>query len=161
MKHSIRHYKVLVFPSFWVNAFAVAVKEYWLYLAVFFLIYNGSSLMRGELLNFITSCAVSATVVSILYIFYILFLFPIKSIKDANFRKTVNTESSKAVTRYLLGVKIEEPKTEEPQAESRVSLGEEFPGKTSKIMFGLLMVVKVCTAVGAFYIWYLIANKSA
>lgn len=149
---SIRLFKMLLFPSFWWNAFFLAFKEHWVYLVVFTLFFNGSSLMRGEFLEFIISGSIFAGVVAILYIFYVSSIFILKTFKESDFRLMVINQPCLYVVYDLLGLK----------SESRVikssPLSQDLPDKTSKIGFTLLMVVSISTTAGIFYVWYLVAN---
>jgi hypothetical protein len=142
---------MLLFPSFWGNAFFLAIKEHWIYLIVFSLIFNCSSLMRGEFLEFIIS---STFVAAVLFFLYVTFIFILKVFKEPEFRLLVNTQPCVIVVSGLLGIK-----NEVPQIIKCNSLNDDLPDATSKIGFTLMMVVSIATIVGILYIWFLIANR--
>tara|TARA_R110002153_G_C13240517_1_gene490697 strand:+ start:624 stop:1088 length:465 start_codon:yes stop_codon:yes gene_type:complete len=154
MDLNIRLFKMLLFPSFWGNVFSLAFKEHWIYLAVFTLMINGSSLMRGEFLEFIVSGFFVVSVVGILFIFYVTYTFIIKTFKESDFRVMALTQPCVFVVSELLGIKIDRPPVMEYS-----SFSDDLPDMPSKIGFTLLMVVKISTIVGIFYICYLIANR--
>ncbi|MEP2651749.1 MAG: hypothetical protein ABJH06_07105 [Paraglaciecola sp.] len=154
MDQSIRLFKMLLFPSFWGNAFALAFKEHWIYLAVFSLIFNGTSLMRGEFLEFIISGFFVVSVIATLFVFYATYTFIIKTFKESNFRVMVINQPCVFVVSELLGIKIDKPQVLEYS-----SFSDDLPDIPSKIGFTLLMVVSLSTIVGLFYLCYLIANR--
>lgn len=150
----MHHFKILLLPSFWWNAFSLAIKEHWIYLVVFALIFNGSSLLRGEITEFIISGALVALVVGILFTIYVVFNFVIKSFKDASFRVMLNDKPCIHVVRELLGIKLDEP-----QITEYTSLSEDLPDTTSKIGFAFIIGMGIVTILGLLYIWYLVANQ--
>lgn len=154
MNRSFHLFKMLIFPSFWGRAFSLAIKEHWIYIVVFTLIFNGSFLLRGEFMEFIISGALVAAVVGILFILYVAFLFIIKIFKEADFRLMVSNQPCMFVVCELLGIK-----NEEPQIMKCTSFSEELPDIPSKIGFTLMMIVSVSTIAGFLYLGYLVANQ--
>jgi hypothetical protein len=151
---SIHHFKTLILPSFWWNAFSLAIKEHWIYLVVFSLSFNGSSLLRGEIIEFTTSVALASLVVGILFTLYVVFYFTIKSFKDASFHVMLLNKPCIEVARELLRIKVEQP-----QITEFTSLSEDLPDTTSKIGFAFIIGMSIVTILGILYIWYLIANQ--
>jgi hypothetical protein len=151
---SIHHFKTLILPSFWWNAFSLAIKEHWIYLVVFSLSFNGSSLLRGEIIEFTTSVALASLVVGILFTLYVVFYFTIKSFKDASFRVMLLNKPCIEVARELLRIKVEQP-----QITEFTSLSEDLPDTTSKIGFAFIIGMSIVTILGILYVWYLIANQ--
>lgn len=154
MNLSIHHFKTLILPSFWWNAFSLAIKEHWIYLVVFSLSFNGSSLLRGEIIEFTTSVALASLVVGILFTLYVVFYFTIKSFKDASFRVMLLNKPCIEVARELLRIKVEQP-----QITEFTSLSEDLPDTTSKIGFAFIIGMSIVTILGILYVWYLIANQ--
>jgi hypothetical protein len=151
---SIHYFKTLILPSFWWNAFSLAIKEHWIYLVVFSLSFNGSSLLRGEIIEFTTSVALASLVVGILFTLYVVFYFTIKSFKDASFRVMLLNKPCIEVARELLRIKVEQP-----QITEFTSLSEDLPDTTSKIGFAFIIGLSIVTILGILYVWYLIANQ--
>jgi hypothetical protein len=151
---SIHYFKTLILPSFWWNAFSLAIKEHWIYLVVFSLSFNGSSLLRGEIIEFTTSVALASLVVGILFTLYVVFYFTIKSFKDASFRVMLLNKPCIEVARELLRIKVEQP-----QITEFTSLSEDLPDTTSKIGFAFIIGMSIVTILGILYVWYLIANQ--
>ncbi len=154
MNLSIHYFKTLILPSFWWNAFSLAIKEHWIYLVVFSLSFNGSSLLRGEIIEFTTSVALASLVVGILFTLYVVFYFTIKSFKDASFRVMLLNKPCIEVARELLRIKVEQP-----QITEFTSLSEDLPDTTSKIGFAFIIGMSIVTILGILYVWYLIANQ--
>ena len=154
MNLSIHHFKTLILPSFWWNAFSLAIKEHWIYLVFFSLSFNGSSLLRGEIIEFTTSVALASLVVGILFTLYVVFYFTIKSFKDASFRVMLLNKPCIEVARELLRIKVEQP-----QITEFTSLSEDLPDTTSKIGFAFIIGMSIVTILGILYVWYLIANQ--
>ena len=154
MNLSIHHFKTLILPSFWWNAFSLAIKEHWIYLVVFSLSFNGSSLLRGEIIEFTTSVALASLVVGILFTLYVVFYFTIKSFKDASFRVMLLNKPCIEVARELLRIKVEQP-----QITEFTSLSEDLPDTTSKIGFAFIIGMSIVTILGILYVWYLVANQ--
>jgi hypothetical protein len=151
---SIHHFKILLLPSFWWNTFSLAIKEHWIYLVVFSLIFNGSSLLRGEITEFIISGALAVLVVGILFTIFVVFYFIIKSFKDASFLVMLLDKPCIHIARELLRIKLEEP-----QITEYTSLSEDLPDTTSKIGFAFIIGMGIVTILGLLYIWYLAANQ--
>jgi hypothetical protein len=151
---SIHYFKTLILPSFWWNAFSLAIKEHWIYLVFFSLSFNGSSLLRGEIIEFTTSVALASLVVGILFTLYVVFYFTIKSFKDASFRVMLLNKPCIEVARELLRIKVEQP-----QITEFTSLSEDLPDTTSKIGFAFIIGMSIVTILGILYVWYLIANQ--
>ena len=145
---------MLIFPSFWWNAFSLAVKAHWIYLVVFSFIFNGSSLFRGELSEFIFSGALASLVISILFIIYVAFNFIIKVFKDTSFRANLTSKPCVDTAREILGIKIDEPQITECN-----SLSKDLPDITSKLGFTFIICMGLVTIFGLLYISYLVANK--
>ena len=154
MNLSIHYFKTLILPSFWWNAFSLAIKEHWIYLVFFSLSFNGSSLLRGEIIEFTTSVALASLVVGILFTLYVVFYFTIKSFKDASFRVMLLNKPCIEVARELLRIKVEQP-----QITEFTSLSEDLPDTTSKIGFAFIIGMSIVTILGILYVWYLIANQ--
>jgi hypothetical protein len=146
----IHHFKTLILPSFWWNAFSLAIKEHWIYLVFFSLSFNGSSLLRGEIIEFTTSVALASLVVGILFTLYVVFYFTIKSFKDASFHVMLLNKPCIEVARELLRIKVEQPQITEFTS---------LPDTTSKIGFAFIIGMSIVTILGILYIWYLIANQ--
>jgi hypothetical protein len=151
---NIHHFKILILPSFWWNAFSLAIKEHWIYLVIFSFFFNGSSLFRGEIIEFTTSVALASLVVGILFTLYVVFYFTIKSFKDVSFRVMLLNKPCIDVARELLRIKVEQP-----QITEFTSLSEDLPDTTSKIGFAFIIGISIVTILGILYVWYLVANQ--
>lgn len=151
---TIKTFRKLISPFFWGNVLLEATKEHWIYLLIMIVIFNGSSLMRGEIIEFIISSMIISTGIAIIFCLWVVFIFCKKVFESSAFKVNSLSKSNKMLAREVLGVIEKEEKNIEAREISREPLDT-----GSKVGLFLILLVNICITLGMFYIWYLVANQ--
>lgn len=146
-------FKKLLSPFFWWQVILTAIKEHWIYLTILLLIFNGSSLMRGELYSFIVQGSLSAAVVGVFFCIWIMLLFIKKVAFEPQFRTIVHSQ-----TNYILAIELVGGSQDDESHKAAV-ISDDFSEPVSKLGLVITLAISNSTTVGIFYVWYLIANK--
>ena len=151
---TIKTFRKLISPFFWGNVLLEAAKEHWIYLLIMIVIFNGSSLMRGEIIEFIISSTIISTGIAIIFCLWVVFIFCKKVLESSAFKVNSLSKSNKMLAREVLGVIEKEEKNIEAREISREPMDT-----GSKVGLFLILLVNICITLGIFYIWYLVANQ--
>lgn len=151
---TIKTFRKLISPFFWGNVLLEATKEHWIYLLIVIVIFNGSSLMRGEIIEFIISSTIISTGIAIIFCLWVVFIFCKKVFESSAFKVNSLSKSNKMLAREVLGFIEKEEKNIEGREISREPLDT-----GSKVGLFLILLVNICITLGIFYIWYLVANQ--
>jgi hypothetical protein len=147
--------KYIVYPSFWVKMFSLSFKENWIFILVFPLISGGSSLFKGEILQFIITAIFVLIVIGLMFFIYQLVRYIYLIIFDSEMRIKCSSLGVEGIAREVLGLPILEPM----EAVNEVAMSEELPDKASKIGFSISILIMVSVTLGLIYLGYITANE--